>query len=265
VARRDRAWKLRRRWYDRLTALKVRAVDTPPLAPAERPAPGLPTYAELEAWEVVCRWLDIQPGRRARLPFVGLAPLVHARRDAGREEPPTGPFAAERLLLGCLVGLQRVHEEAVRAAGEHAALLKGMRTYRLVRHTEGCAWALSPAWREKLRDLHAGIDRARREYAPAQLQPAAARSLCAGRDTWALNWLVEEKALPARLRRELDDYQELARAHEGEVETAWVYDGVPLRMYQAGVRAKGGDGKKHAASHHPAHTAVAIVSAKSGV
>src|SRR5262249_55966533 len=27
-----------------------------------------------------------------------------------------------------------------------------------------------------------------------------------------------------------------------EVETAWVYDGVPLRMYQAGVRAKGGKG-----------------------
>jgi len=51
--------------------------------------------------------------------------------------------------------------------------------------------------------------------------------------------VVEGKALPARLRRDLDDTQELARAREGEVDTAWVYDGVPLRMYQAGVRAKG--------------------------
>jgi len=245
VARRDRAWKLRRCWYERLSALKACAVDTPPLTPAERPAPNLPTYAELAQWEAVCRWLDAQPGRRARLPFVGLAPLLPEPRQAGRQEGATsaiGPFAAERLLLGALLQLQRAHDEAAGAAGEHAALLKGMRRYRLVRHTEGCAWALSPRWRETLTGLHAGIDRALREYAPPQLQPAAARSLCAGLDTWGLNWLVEEKALPARLRRDLDDFQATARAREGEVDTAWVYDGVPLRMYQAGVRAKGGKG-----------------------
>jgi hypothetical protein len=118
-----------------------------------------------------------------------------------------------------------------------------MRKYRLVRHTKSCEWVLSAAWREKLRALHAGIDHALREYNPPQLEPAAAaRSLCAGLDTWGLNWLVEQKALPAGLRARLDDWQAQAREVEGEVETAWRYDGVPLRMYQAGVRAKGGKG-----------------------
>jgi len=249
VARRNRAWKLRRRWYERLTALKARAVDTPALGLAERPAPNLPTYGELEAWEAACRWLDAQPGRRARLPFVGLDPLLAAADGrVAPGEPPGGPFAAGHVLLGRLVALQRDHEAAVQVAEEHATLLKAMRRYRLVRHTEGCAWALSPEWREKLRDLHAGIDRALRDYAPPQLQPTAARSLCAGLDTWALNWLVEDDALPARLHRELEDYQELARAQEGEVETPWGYDGAPLRMYQAGVRAKGGPGDKKGTS-----------------
>jgi len=249
VARRDRAWKLRRRWYERLSALKVLAVNTPPLTLADRPAPNLPTYAEMDAWEAVCRWLDAQLGRRARLPFVGLEPLLGQARGTaleitrGEETAPAGPFAADQLLLGALLQVQRAHEVAAHAVGEHAALLKGMRRYRLVRHTADCAWALSPRWRERLRDLHAGIEQALREYAPSLSPPSApARSLCAGLDTWALNWVVEEKALPARLRRELDDYQESARAREGEVETAWVYDGVPLRMYQAGVRAKGGKG-----------------------
>jgi len=249
VARRDRAWKLRRRWYERLSALKARAVNTPPLALADRPAPNLPTYAELDAWEAVCRWLDAQLGRKARLPFVGLESLPGQAQGTtgeiprGEETAPAGPFAVDQLLLGALLQVQRAHEVAERAAGEHTALLRGMRHYRLVRHTAGCAWALSPRWREKLRDLHAGIERALREYAPPE-PSAPARSLCAGLDTWALNWVVDEKALPARLRRELDDLQELARAREGEVETAWVYDGVPLRMYQAGVRGKGGKGNK---------------------
>ncbi len=246
VARRDRAWKLRRRWYERLTALKARAVNTPPLTLADRPAPNLPTYAELEAWEAVCRWLDTQPGRRARLPFVGLAPLlaqVQAGEMASREETaPAGPFAADQLLLDALRHMQRAYEVAEQAVGEHTALLKEMRRYRLVRHTNGCEWVLSPRWRQTLRDLHAGIVRVLREYAPPPPPSAPARSLCAGLDTWALNWVVEEKALPARLRRELDDFQELARTREGEVETAWVYDGVPLRMYQTGARAKGGKG-----------------------
>jgi hypothetical protein len=255
VARRGRAWKLRRRWYERLSALKARAVHTPPLRLTERPAPNLPTYAELEAWEAVCRWLDTQPGRKARLPFVGLEPLLAAQaqsmtREVAKDIAPdeeatrTGPFVAEHLLMGVLLQAQRAHEAAEHAVGEQAQLLKGMRRYRLVRHTSGCAWALSPRWREKLRDLHAGIERSLRESAPSSPPAAPARSLCAGLDTWALNWVVEQAALPARLRRELDDAQELARAREGEVETAWVYDGMPLRMYQAGVRAKGGKGSK---------------------
>jgi len=245
VARRDRAWKLRRRWYERLTALKARAVDTPSLAPTERPRPDLPTYAELEAWEAVCRWLDAQPGRRARLPFVGLTPLLHLRGEPHPAvEMPVGPFVAVQLVFATVAQVEREHEEAEASAGEHAALLKAMRRYRLVRHMEGCAWALSPRWREKLRDLYVGIDRALREYAPPPPASVAARSLCAGLDTWALNWLVEEGTLPARLRIQLDDYQELARAHEGEVDTAWVYDSAPLRIYQAGVRAKGADGKR---------------------
>ncbi len=248
VVRRDRAWKLRRGWYERLTALKIRAVTTPPLTLADRPAPNLPTYAELDAWEAVCRWLDAQPGRRARLPFVGLAPLLAQAQQItwgmGRQEEtaPAGPIASDQVLLDALLEVQRAHEGAALAVVEHAALLKGMRRYRLVRHTAECAWALSPRWRETLRDLHAGIERSLREYAPAPPPSAPARSLCAGLDTWALNWVVEAKALPARLRRELDDAQELARAREGEVDTAWIYDSVPLRMYQAGVRAKGAKG-----------------------
>ncbi len=266
LARRDRAWKLRRDWYARLIALKARAVDTPALGLAERPAPNLPTYAELARWEAVCRWLDAQPGWRARLPFVGLAsPLTgaqtntdevdgFARRPSDRlldSLRPAGPCAVGQAILGALMGLQREHEQAVQSAkqavGEHAALLTAMRRYRLVRHTQSCEWALSPKWREKLRDLHTGIVRALREYPSPQSTPAVARSLCAGLDTWGLNWLVEDEGdgggLPAQLHRRLEDYQELARAQEGEAETAWVYDGVPLRMYQAGVRAKG-EGKK---------------------
>jgi hypothetical protein len=262
VAWRDRAWKLCRDWYARLTALKARAVDTPVLGLAERPAPDLPTYAELEQWEAACRWLDAQPDRRARLPFVGLAPVLASaqiRADGGNgctrrlsdvpigSTGPAGPCAVGWAILGSLVDLQHEHEQAGRVAmqamGEHAALLKAMRRYRLVRHTQSCEWVLSPRWREKLRDLHAGINRALREYTPSRTTPADARSLCVGLDTWGLNWLVEDDGdggvLPARLHRQLEDYQELARAQEGEVETAWVYDGVPLRMYQAGVRAKG--------------------------
>jgi len=157
VARRDRAWKLRRRWYERLSALKTRAVNTPPLGLAERSAPNLPTYAELEAWEPVCRWLDTQPGRKARLPFVGLEPLLAQARETPREmaqgeqTTPAGPFTAGQLLLGALLQVHRAYEVAEQAVGEHAALLKAMRRYRLVRHTNGCAWALSQMARQAVR------------------------------------------------------------------------------------------------------------------
>jgi len=213
LVRRHRAWKLRRRWYERLCALKARAVATPVLERLERPAPDGPTYAELEAYERICRWLDARPHARSRLPFAGLAAL-----GAEDEEPITE--------------------------------LRTMRRLRLVRHTSRCEWALSSKWREQLDQLHKGLRKALRQSAvptAATATPSAPVSLCAGLDTWGLNWLVEAHALPARLRRELDDYQCVAHEAEREVETRWAYDGVPLRMYQAGVRAKGakgGDGKK---------------------
>lgn len=65
LCRRQRAWHLTRPWYQRLTALRAEAVDTPQLRVSERPAPGLPSYAELKAWEALCCWLDTQPRQRA--------------------------------------------------------------------------------------------------------------------------------------------------------------------------------------------------------
>jgi hypothetical protein len=70
IVRRGRAWHLRRNWYAKLTLLRLTAVPTPPLAIAERPAPHLPNFAELEQWELVCRWMDGQPGQRASLPIL---------------------------------------------------------------------------------------------------------------------------------------------------------------------------------------------------
>jgi hypothetical protein len=107
LVRRHRAWHLTRRWYTRLTALRAEAVNTPQLRPCERPAPGLPSYDELQAWEAICRWLDTQPRQRARLPFADLATFT-TNEDA----------------------------EALPALGETpdvpAGLLRGMRGARLV-------------------------------------------------------------------------------------------------------------------------------------
>jgi len=204
LAKRRGRWRLRRRWYERLSALKACAVPTPALEMLERPAPNCPTYSELEVYEHICRWLDARPKARSRLPFTGL-------RALGAED-----------------------EEPIDA-------LRAMRRLRLVRHTGRCEWALSSQWREQLQQLQQGIARALRKLGPAQ--EAAARtpaSLCAGLDTWGLNWLVEAKTLPPGLRMQLDDYQRDAQGAECEVETRWTFDGVPLRIYQAGVRAKSG-------------------------
>jgi hypothetical protein len=207
LARRRRVWRLRRRWYERLSALKARAVPTPVPGRAERPAPDSPTYAELEAYERVCRWLDTRPRARSRLPFVGLV----APGD-GDEEP--------------------------------VLELRAMRRLRLVRHTSRCEWTLSSHWRERLQELHRGVARALRKLGPEVETAPMATSLCAGLDTWGLNWVVEAKSLPPRLRAELEDAQDEAQAAEREVETRWSFDGVPLRIYQAVVRAKGADGKR---------------------
>jgi hypothetical protein len=220
LARRQRAWHLTRPWYARLSVLRAEAVETPPLLPCERPAPGLPSYAELQAWEAICRWLDTQPRQRSRLPFTGLAAFTL------REDAEALPALGETLEV----------QEAP------AGLLRGMRTARLVRHTSACEWVLAKAWRERLLALWQGYDRLKCVL-PAVLQAAVAppHSLVAGIDTWVLNWRVEE-SLPARLRTDLDNYQTQSREAEAELDTRWIYDGVPLRMYRWGTKPEHGGG-----------------------
>jgi hypothetical protein len=216
IARRGRTWHLRRAWYTRLKQLRLQAVDTAPLAPAERPGPGLPSYSELEQWETLCCWLDGQPMRRARLPFTAFRAFV--------AQPGIGiPVVATDLT-----------ELPVQQ-------LLAMRRARIVRHTSSCEWALSPTWKERLHHLWHGIARTQRERFVTQPPPAAPRLLAAGIDTWYLNWLAPE-ALPAGLRRHLDDLQAQANEDDEEVDTPWIYDGVPLRMYRAGVNTAQGGG-----------------------
>ena len=81
IVRRKRAWHLKRDWYTRLSSLRQRAVPTPRVTLAERPRPDLPSYLELEGIERICRWLDAQPKRRARLPFVGLKEQLDAESE----------------------------------------------------------------------------------------------------------------------------------------------------------------------------------------
>jgi len=101
VVRRSRAWGPRRGWFTALTLLRVTSLPTPPLVVAEGPGPNLPDFAELETWELICRWLDQQPKMRARLPILGAPGL-----------PSVGAVSVE--------------------------MLRGMRTYRLVRHGNDC-------------------------------------------------------------------------------------------------------------------------------
>lgn len=210
LVRRDRAWHLRRNWYTRLGALRFRAVPTPPLEALDAPSAGLPTYRELQACEQIARWLDAQPRRRARLPFTGL--LAVQPNHFADEEP--------------------------------LDVLRIMRKHKLVRHTNGCQWALSPHWHGNLRALWNGLELSRREWAPNQErdgQERCARVVASGIDTWYLNWLTEE-GLPPRLEARLDDLQAEAREQETELDTLWQFDGAPLQMYQYGVSAKGQKG-----------------------
>ncbi|HEV8191850.1 MAG TPA: hypothetical protein VGP82_10255 [Ktedonobacterales bacterium] len=129
VVRRSRAWLLRRGWYTTLTLLRVTAMPTPPLTVAERPAPNLPTFAELETWEKVCHWLDRQPNMRARLSMLGVPSLAGA---------------------GCV----------------SAGTLRGTRSYRLVRHSNDCTWRLSPTWKQHFLALWHGVSEAAGERQP---------------------------------------------------------------------------------------------------
>ncbi len=204
IVRRSKAWHLRRGWYTALTLLRVTAVPTPPLTIAERPAPHLPTFAELERWEKVCRWLDQQPQQRARLPILGVPGL-----------PGLGDVSAEALL--------------------------GMRSYRLVRHGNDCTWRLSPTWKQRLLALWHGATKAEGERQPIVSDAPAPYSVAAGIDTWYLN-RIDEGGLPAHLRIELDDLQALAKDEDDEIETPWEYDGTSLLMYRAGVSTNQGGG-----------------------
>lgn len=210
LVRRDRAWHLRRNWYTRLGALRLRALPTPPLEVLDAPGEGLPTYRELQACEQIARWLDAQPRRRARLPFTGL--LAVQPNHFTDEEP--------------------------------LDVLRIMRRRKLVRHTNGCQWALSPQWHDKLRALWNGLELSRRDWSTLHEhgnQERCARVVASGIDTWYLNWLTEE-GLPPRLETRLNDLQADAREQETELETCWKFDSAPLQMYQYGVSAKGQKG-----------------------
>jgi hypothetical protein len=71
IVRRSRAWHLRRQSVERLAELESTAAPTPHLTLLDRPAPDLPTFAELSRFEDIARYLDTLPGRRERLPFAG--------------------------------------------------------------------------------------------------------------------------------------------------------------------------------------------------
>jgi hypothetical protein len=220
LVRRKRAWHLKRAWDARLRELRQHAVVTlSQPTTKECPGPGLPSYAELERWEVICRWLDGQPKRRAVLPFAELTTFA-----AG----PGMPEAASALTAVPI------------------AELMAMRAWRVVRLTSTCEWGLSPSWQERLQSLWDGMPRsarARRCTSPdlSSVVSSPARVLASGLDTWYLNRL-EAEALPARLRRRLDVLQERAKDEDEEVETPWSFDGAPLCMYRAGVNTAQGGG-----------------------
>ena len=111
IVRRRRAWHLKLKWHARLQYLRLTAVPTPALTIADGPAPGLPTYAELQVWEAICRWLDRQPQCRARLPMIDIAEVgdAPARRsspcargsscDTAATVPGRSPHAGRRSCL----------------------------------------------------------------------------------------------------------------------------------------------------------------------
>ncbi len=156
IVRRRRAWHLKRKWHAWLQYLRLTAVPTPALTIAERPASGLPTYAELQVWEAICRWLDGQPQCRARLPMADV--------------PGVGEVSTDMLL--------------------------GMRKIRLVRHRSDCAWALSPRWKTILLELWHGITKAEGERSPGSAGDRVPFSVAAGIDTWYLNRLDPIRLTP---------------------------------------------------------------------
>jgi hypothetical protein len=147
IVRRGRACRLKRKTYAWLQYLRLTAVATPPLIVAERPAPHLPAYAELKQYDAVCRWLDGQPRRRARLPMLAV--------------PAVGVVAP--------------------------TLLQAMRKQKLVRHTKDCSWALSSKWRRILLALWQGRAKADAEQAPGATSDPLPSSVAAGLYTLYVN------------------------------------------------------------------------------
>jgi hypothetical protein len=197
LVRRGGVWHVRRNWQGILTHLASIAVPTPMLQMLDRPAPNLPTFAEMEVWQRICIWLDAQPKCRARLPF-----------------PQDLQTTAD--------------------------VLRGMRRYRLLRHTSACYWVLSPTWKTKLQNLWHGVLKQDGDAPPRDHQPSDPQSLVASLDTWYLNRL--DKEMPTHLKMRLDTLQAEAKRQESDIETPWDYDSVPLRVFQSGVNASQGGG-----------------------
>jgi hypothetical protein len=147
IVYRRRGWRLKRKTYAWLQYLRMTAVITPALTVAERPAPHLPTYAELKQYEAACRWLDGRPGCRARLPMLTVPEV-----------------------------------EIVTPA-----LLQHMRKHKLVRHTSDCSWALSSKWRGILLALWHGRTKLEGEQAPCAISDPMPSSVASGLDTLYVN------------------------------------------------------------------------------
>ena len=135
IVRRRRAWHLKRGWYGRhrRAAGACRADAAGILRRAA--AADLPSYAEIEGFERICRWLD-------------------ANRSGGRD-----------CLSSALIEQLGAESEVP------IVLLHLMRKYRLARHTSTCEWALSPTWKDRLRALWDGVDREVREQFPRATNP----------------------------------------------------------------------------------------------
>jgi hypothetical protein len=156
IVRRGRAWRLKRKHYAWLQYLRLTAVATPPLTVADRPAPDLPTYAELTQYQAVCRWLDGLPRRRARLPMLDV--------------PDVGVVAP--------------------------ALLQAMRKHKLVRHTSDCSWALSSRWQAILLALWQGRTKLEGEQKPGTASDPPPTAVAAGLDTLYVNRIDPDGLTP---------------------------------------------------------------------
>ena len=216
IVRRGRAWHLKRDWYRRICcpARSVPCRPRMPRWPSVR-ARTCPATPRSKGFEQICRWLDAQPKRRARLPFVGPARAARGgERGADRAAAP--------------------HAQVPRRPA-HLAPASG-RSPRPGRTACGHLWD--------------GVDREVREQFPVQPTPSDPVRGGGGH-----RHVVPQPHRPRRAP--LDAAARAGRAagskaaeDEEEVDTRWVYDGVPLRMYRAGVSTE--QGRRRLLVLHPA-------------